>query len=150
MYVYNYRCLNWKFLIIHFPKDSLELLITFVWGTFCQSTNDQWSSKLWIPPPPKYESEFDIDNGTHQGFRPRIYVTKTENWETGTSTGNRKMKKWKQSRELEMNLVIGLKFQLGFFLILHFCRFPCSFPAPCSLFIHIPLSPAIKEECEGF
>ena len=89
-------------------------------------------------------------NGTHQGFRPRIYVTKTENWETGTSTGNRKMKKWKQSRELEMNLVIGLKFQLGFFLILHFCRFACSFPPPCSLFIHIPLSPAIKEECEGF
>ena len=130
MYVYNYRCLNWKFLIIHFPKDSLELLITFVWGTFCQSTNDQWSSKLWIPPPPKYESEFDIDNGTHQGFRPRIYVTKTENWETGTSTGNRKMKKWKQSRELEMNLVIGLRFQLGFFLILHFCRFACSFPLP--------------------
>ena len=49
-----------------------------------------------------------------------------------------------------MNLVIGLKFQLGFFPILHFCRFACSFPAPCSLFIHIPLSPAIKEEYEGF
>ena len=30
---------------------------------------------------PEYESEFDIDNGNHQGFRPRIYVT--ENGETG-------------------------------------------------------------------
>ena len=148
MYVYNYRCLNWKCLVIHFPKDSLELLITFVWGTFCQSTNDQWSSKLWIPP------QIWIWIWHRQrhppGIPSQIYVTKTENWETGTSTGNRKMKKWKQSRQLEMNLVIGLKFQLGFFLILHFCRFACSFPPPCSLFIHIPLSPAIKEECEGF
>ena len=93
---------------------------------------------------PKYESEFDIDNDTHQGFRPRIYVT--ENGETGDGNehGEQENEKWNQSRELEMNFAIGPRFQLGFFPILHFCRFPCSFFAPCSLFSNIPPSPAIK------
>ena len=92
------------------------------------------------PPPPKkkYESEFDIDNGTHQGFRPRIYVTKTENWETGTSTGNRKMKtKSRAGNELSDRAEVPVRF----FSHPSFLPFPVLVPRSLSLVYSHPSVP---------
>ena len=52
--------------------------------------------------------------------------------ERGTSTGNGKIKKWEQNRELEMKLLIGLGIKLGFVPILHF-------PGPVPRFSNITL-----------
>lgn len=43
-----------------------------------------------------------------QKWQIEIDVTKTENGEKGTMHGYWKMKKWEQSRDLEVKLLIGL------------------------------------------
>ena len=39
---------------------------------------------------------------------------------TRTASGERKNEKWERNRELDMKLLIGLRFKLDFVLIFHF------------------------------
>jgi len=58
--------------------------------------------------------------------------TGNEEQGTGKEHGEWEIEKWEQNRELEMKLLTGRGFKLGFVPIFSFSLSSCSFPAPRS------------------